>query len=195
MQTIISKGNSKVGNIPNISLVPVKDCTNCSACKKTCYALKAWRMYPQVRKAWKQNSIFAHKDIYNYFSEIGNYLAKKQPKYFRWHVAGDILTQQYYDLMVSAAKEFPNTKFLCFTKAHSGKLIINFSGRPKNLAIVLSMYPDMKCPRKKMPRAWMQDGTETRIPQDAIECSGHCDTCNVCWDLHSLKQDVYFHKH
>jgi hypothetical protein len=26
--------------------------------------------------------------------------------------------------------------------------------------------------------AWMQDGTETRVPEDAIECPGQC------WRLH-----------
>jgi len=189
----ISPGNSKLGGIPNVSLVPVKDCSNCEACKKTCYALKSWRQYPQTRAAWRHNSQLAHKNSSDFFCSIDAYIQKKRPQYFRWHVAGDILDQEYYEDMKTVAKRYPNTRFLCFTKAHSGKLIINFSGRPKNLAIVLSMYPEMKVPRKKMPRAWMQDGTETRIPKNAIECSGHCDSCNVCWDLHG--KDVYFHKH
>lgn len=41
----ISRGNSKLGGIPNISLIPVKDCANCDARKNTCYALKSWKQY------------------------------------------------------------------------------------------------------------------------------------------------------
>jgi hypothetical protein len=189
MQAKISRGNTKLGKIHNISLVPVKDCANCGACKSTCYAMKAWRQYPQTRAAWKHNSRLAHNNSFDYFWSIDNYISKKKPEYFRWHVAGDILNQDYYTDMCKVAQRYPNTKFLCFTK----RFDLDFSGRPKNLAIVLSMYPEMKVPRKKMPRAWMQDGTETRIPKDAIECSGHCSGCNVCWDLKG--RDVYFHKH
>jgi hypothetical protein len=189
METKISSGNSKLGNIPNVSLIPIKDCANCEACKKSCYALKAWRQYPLTRAAWSHNSKLARTNFQEYFMDIIEYLKKKRPAYFRWHVAGDILHQKYYRYMCGTARMFPETNFLCFTK----RFDLDYSGRPKNLAIVLSMYPGMKTPRKRMPRAWMQDGTEKRIPEDAIECSGHCDTCNVCWDL--KQQDVYFHKH
>ena len=52
----ISLANSKLGKIPNISGVPVKDCINCKECRKDCYALKAYNQYPAVRKAWLSNS-------------------------------------------------------------------------------------------------------------------------------------------
>jgi len=189
MNAKISSGNSKLGKIPNVSLRPVADCTNCSACKKLCYALKAWRMYENVRTAWKTNSQMARGPRRaKWFRSINTYIARRKPSYFRWHVAGDILDQDYYERMKTIAKSHPDTKFLCFTK----RFDLSYSGKPKNLAIVFSMYPGMKAPRKKMRRAWMQDGTEHRIPKNAIECSGHCDTCNACWDLPS---DVYFHKH
>jgi hypothetical protein len=43
--------------------------------------------------------------------------------------------------------------------------------------------------------AWMQDGTETRIPKGAIECHGNCETCGLCYELPRLGVDVVFHKH
>ena len=48
----ISSGNSKLGNIPNISLTPIKACGNCSACSADCYALKAYRMYKGTKASW-----------------------------------------------------------------------------------------------------------------------------------------------
>ena len=192
MQAKISPGNIKLGGIPFVSLIPIKDCANCEACQKSCYALKSYRMYEDVRRAWHQNSRAVHsKGRIKWFNEIDQHIAKKRPRYFRWHVAGDIPDQHYYEGMKIVAQRNPNTKFVCFTKNFD----LDFGGRPHNLAVILSMYPTMKTPRKKMPRAWMQDGTETRIPKDAIECSGHCEGCNVCWDLNKMKKDVYFHKY
>jgi hypothetical protein len=43
--------------------------------------------------------------------------------------------------------------------------------------------------------AWMQDGTETRIPSDAMKCPGRCDTCGACWGLAKRGIDVVFKKH
>ena len=190
MEANISKGNSKLGSIPNVSLVPVKDCANCQFCKSTCYAMKAWRQYPQVRKAWRKNSTAVRgPQRASWFQSIDRYIAKRTPEYFRWHVAGDILDQHYYECVREMAKRHPDTKFLCFTKRYDLKLL----HRPKNLAIVISIYPGMKKPKTRHPKAWMQDGTETRIPKDAIECSGSCSGCNACWDLQG--KDVFFHKH
>lgn len=192
MQARISRGNRKLGSIPNVSLRPIADCANCEHCKKSCYALKAWRMYENVRDAWKSNAAMVHgKHRVKYFEDVDAFIKKRKPKYFRWHVAGDILDQDYYQWMVAIAKRHPNTKFLCFTK----RFDLKFSGRPKNLAVVLSMFPGMKVPKKEMPRAWMQDGTEHRIPKNTIECQGDCTVCNACWHLNKNKKDVYFHKH
>lgn len=55
----VSNGNSKLGSIPNISLIPGKDCGDVP-CKAQCYALKAWKQYPETRAAWKRNSRTAH---------------------------------------------------------------------------------------------------------------------------------------
>jgi len=190
MEARISKGNMKLGGIPNVSLRPIADCANCDMCKKDCYAMKAWRQYPNVRDAWKSNAKAVHSDDRpDWFRSIDRYITRKQPEHFRWHVAGDILDQDYYGWMRALAYRHPDTKFLCFTK----RFDLDYSGRPKNLAIVLSMFPGMKVPKKKLPRAWMQDGTEKRIPTGSVECEGNCRVCNACWDLKG--KDVFFHKH
>ena len=50
-------------------------------------------------------------------------------------------------------------------------------------------------PRKCCPEGTMQDGTETRVPEDAIRCPGNCETCGLCYELPRLGRDVVFHKH
>lgn len=190
----VSDDNSK-GVGPNISLIPIKDCANCSLCKKKCYALKSWRRFAGTRKAWSENSRMAHNKRDNYFHMVWEYLLKKWPATFRWHVAGDILDQDYYDRMVYLAEEFTQTKFLCFTK----RFDLNFDRRPDNLAMVFSRWPgdERTAVRpERLPNSWVQDGTETRIPEGAIKCTGRCDQCFMCWHIKAGKDGhVYFNIH
>lgn len=189
MKVTISTGNSKIGKIANVSLTPLLSCNHDCDCKKgDCYALKAWRMYSTCREAWGDNlATYENKPVL-FFWQIRKYIEKKKPNYFRWHVAGDIPDQYYFDAMEIIASRFPKTKFLAFTKRHD----LNFDGLPENLKIIFSMWPNWGNTKKKAQRAWMQDGTETRIPADAVECSGKCDECLICWNNDA---DVVFAKH
>jgi ferredoxin len=188
---LISNGNSKLGKIPNVSLIPIKDCGNCGLCKKLCYANRFYRMYPTVKKAWDENSRLAHNDLSKYIYTIWKYIENNQPSYFRYHVGGDILDQTYLHYMKLTAALFPKTKFLCFTKMFD----LDYSNLPNNLKIFFSIHPSMEVPlsRLKIKTAWVQDGTETRIPKTAFVCPGKCQGCMSCWNSH--KQNVVFHKH
>lgn len=190
----ISCGNSKLGDVPNVSLIPGQDCGDVP-CKRECYAMKAWRLYPNVRQAWQTNSAMAHQNRDAYFTAIEGFLAHHQPTYFRWHAAGDILDQDYLANMIRIAQAFPAIHFLCFTKRHD----LDFTGLPDNLAVVFSMWRGWgdvaKARALGLGVAWMDDGTDPRIPPDAIKCPGGCDTCAKCWNLPRLGRDVVFKKH
>jgi hypothetical protein len=191
----ISDGNMKLGNIPNVSLTPCKSCSPDAPCKKKCYAMKAYRMYPKVRKAWDTNRKESKSNRTKYFADIRKFLAKKMPRFFRWHVAGDIPDEDYLSHMVNIAKTFPEVKFLAFTKRHDILKDWPAVEMPKNLSIVASMWPNWGSAPEGYPRAWMQDGTEKRVPENALECPGACHNCGACWNLKNLKRDVVFHKH
>ena len=185
----ISKGNSKLGAIPNVSLTPIRSCANCSACRRDCYALKAYRQHPATKRAWDHNFQEATHARGDYFRAIGAWLHKARPAFFRWHVSGDILDQEYLDYMIEVALDLPGTVFLAFTKRGD----LEYSSAPGNLRIRFSQWPGM--PELRAPGilgAWMQDGTETRIPASAIKCPGSCENCRACWNS---KKDVYFLKH
>jgi len=188
MQTSISTGNMKIGKTANVSISPIKGCRKDVPCSTKCYAMKAYRCYPSARKAWDNNLLLARTQPEVFFGDIREYLSKKQPDYFRWHVAGDILNQNYLEEMKRIAKEYPNTQFRCFTK----RFDLDYSKMPKNLCIGFSMWPGMAVPKKLRPRFWVQDGTETRIPKNAKECTGSCIECRYCWDQ---KLDVWCHIH
>ena len=193
MKLHISPNNKKVP-FPNISHTPVEGCGNCDSCADRCYAMKAYRMYPNVRTAWDENLALWDTDPAAYRAQLTDFLARTRQKMFRYFVAGDVPDQSYVEMMMELAGEFPHIKFLVFTKMHH--LDFHAFRRPENIEIVFSMFPTMDTPYdQECQFAWCQVGTENRIPDDAIWCPGHCGNCGMCWNLSKLHRDVYFDIH
>ena len=198
MDIKISNGNMKLGSLPNFSLTPGKSCAPaaCQSCYKDCYARKAYRMYKQTRNAWDTNTelVTQHldvveQDLRKYFSRLS------APRFFRIHTSGDFVTKEYAEMWCTIGREFPDTKFLAFTKAFDNVRGLSFS---PNFSLVLSGWPGLELPddlREQYSVAWMQDGTESRVPDNTLECPGNCETCGACWGLNKIHKDVVFHKH
>jgi hypothetical protein len=192
MSLCISKENSKIGKIANISLTPGKSCGNVP-CMKECYAMKAFRMYPSVRNAWDGNLTLWQTSPEKFLFELEAFLRKYKGNLFRWHVAGDIPSADYFTMMVYIAAEFPRIKFLAFTKNYS--VVNHYSGKiPENLKIILSAWPGYDMPNtKNLPVAFYQDGT-VETPENVKDCSGKCDECFICWEMVN-GDSVQFIKH
>lgn len=191
----IAEKNTKLGKIANVSLVPGKDCLRGVPCAKfkECYALKFYAMYPSVKQRWDANSQYAHSELQAYFDSIVaqiQALPVKRQKYFRYHVAGDILSQAYLDGMIAVAIQLPDTQFLAFTKRDD----LDYSKLPPNLKIIFSQWVGLQETPTNMPKAWVRDESnlDNRIPSNAFECPGKCDKCYVCW---STSTDIVFNKH
>lgn len=196
-QIQISPGNMKMPGIPGTSIRPVADCVNCSECASVCYAMKAYRAYPSARNAWKQNSTLLRYDMASYFEQLASWLDRKQPTWFRIHVAGDFISAEHVDNWVLIAELFPNTRFLAFSKAF--QFLPATASFPSNLQIVLSLFPDMGVPdHAGYARAYA--GELENYPTDrrcakALHCPGNCATCGVCWSLSQRGLDVRFSLH
>jgi hypothetical protein len=192
MKLTISTGNVKLGKIANVSLPPVQSCRPGVLCAGKCYAKKSYRMYPNVRNAWDGNLELYRNNRFEYFFGISKWLETHRAEFFRWHVSGEIQDEFYWEAMKTIAESFNCTKFLVFTKMYD----LDFSEIPDNLSVVLSTWPGMELPDNNfLPRAWCQDGTETRIPEDALGCPGNCTTCGMCFNLNKIKKDVFFNIH
>jgi len=193
MKTVISKGNKKLGGIPNISLPPVWSCVKGIPCAKGCYAMKAYRMYPNVKTAWNNNLALAKTNRIKYFTDIYDYIRDKKPNYFRWHVSGDILDFQYFRYMNDLAYIFPDTKFLCFTKNY--KIVNDYKtgyAIADNLKVYFSAWPEWIIDNPhNIPIAYMQDGT-VQVPESTYECPGSCLNCKYCF---TNGNTIVFHKH
>lgn len=190
---IVQKRNTKMGRVLHVSLPPITSCAPNVPCATGCYALKAWRMYPNSRAAWTHNLSVWKEHSALFENMIAQQLTISKCRLFRWHMSGDIQNYDYLKMMMRLAERFPLIEFLCFTKRYDLVTLLDRTV-PSNLTIILSAWPGHPLHNpKRLPVAWMDDGTDDRIPADAIECSGRCDTCSTCWGMGA--GNVKFHKH
>jgi hypothetical protein len=190
----IIAGNSKLGKIPNLSLLPCVTCAKDAPCRKGCYAKKF--LYPSVHAAWGHNTELSNNPK-AFFSSLRTQFGEREVKWFRFFVSGDCPSYSFLCEMMKFCKEFPNTKFLVFTKRYGWmNQWLRKHTRPDNCTILFSGWTGYKMDNPhKLPVAWMRDGIEDRIPTDAIECPGNCESCGMCWNLPKLGRDVVFDKH
>lgn len=192
-RTFISVSNVKMNDgakvIPSVSLPPVLTCSNCTQCSKFCYALKMARLRKNINKSWARNLAVYKADPSRYFREVA--FAAKNYCNFRWHVAGDILSDSYLEGMVKVAQECPSTTFLAFTKSFDivNRYLDAGNSLPENLKIVFSGWVglNMENPHN-LPTSHpiFADGT-TSAPDGAKWCGGNCSECAAhssgCWTM------------
>ena len=70
-QTVsISKGNSKMGAIPSVSLPACITCNPNAPCFKLCYAAKISRLYSSVKNAYDRNLDILNSDPARYWEQV-----------------------------------------------------------------------------------------------------------------------------
>jgi len=185
----VSEGNVKIGNVVSVSLPPVLSCVPGIPCRKKCYALRAWRLYPNTRKAWKENLEIAQQDLAYFERElIANLQKRRSKRYFRWHVSGDIPFPSYVSMMIRVALALPDWHFVCMTKRYSWVEKRNF---PSNLTMICSAWGS-NCPKNDLPVAQVEFKTGPR--KEGIYCPGTCTSCKLCWEL-ERGQTIVFKEH
>jgi ferredoxin len=181
----ISGGNSKLGSIMNISLPPVVTCSNCGSCSKYCYAVRSYNRFTGTAAGWNENYLLFLTDPDRYFKEISD--AVKLQRFFRWHVAGDIVNGLYFAGMIKVAIENPKVEFLAFTKAYQ---IVNAAIAagiviPSNLHLLFSASPGVEMPNPyNIPECHINfadpaQNTYCGGAEYEYHCTGNCTECAV----------------
>lgn len=183
----ISKGNSKMGAIPSVSLPACITCNPSAPCFKKCYAQRLEKRYPTVNKAYARNLDILENDPLQYWSDV--YEAAKMTRFFRFHVSGDIPTITYLYMMCQLANELPGTKFLAFTKQYNivNKWLKMGENIPDNLQIIFSNWGEWKCDNPhNLPTCEIIFKGSQPAPGWKI-CGGNCTECASrgigCWEL------------
>lgn len=195
----ISKGNSKLGAIPSVSLPSIKTCRQC-ACREKCYAQKLERIRSSVRSAYQHNLEVLINEPTTYWREVE--ASVMMSRFFRFHVSGDIPNAAYLENMAAVAGRNAHCEILCFTKRYEmvNEFIQKNGELPGNLHMIFSGWVglDMDNPFS-LPEAHVRyrDGSTT-AREDAIECGGNCTECALteggCWSLQKGQQ-VIFNEH
>ena len=194
----ISEGNKKLGNIPNFNLPPVKACAPqaCASCGRDCYAMKAYRLYPNVRSGYNENLDIIKNNIDDFKESMNTFLNQPNaPRFFRIHTAGDFVTKEYAQSWYELIQSHPQTKFLIFTKYWDNIRGIKFYELP-NCKLYLSDWPGMIIPedlKEIYPVAYMDDGT--RDPDTFANANGCPGDCSNCFGCCVATGSVVFKKH
>ena len=183
----ISKGNSKMGAIPSVSLPACITCNPNAPCFKLCYAAKITRLYKTVKTAYENNLNILKENPALYWEQVKQ--GAQMARYFRFHVSGDIPNLEYFNNMVQLARELPNTNFLAFTKQYYivNQFLNNGGTIPENLKVIFSNWGAWKCenPHKLPECEIILKGSEP-APNWKI-CGGNCTECACrdigCWEL------------
>ena len=186
-QISISRGNSKMGAIPSISLPACTTCNPDAPCFRQCYARRLSARRASVRDAYARNLEILQRDPAAYWLQLR--AAAVTVRYFRFHVSGDIPNADYFLEMINTARALPGTVFLAFTKQYQ---IVNDyldagGDIPSNLKIIFSNWGIWKCqnpyglPVCEIVFRWQQPAPAWKI------CGGNCTACACagigCWEL------------
>lgn len=191
----ISKGNTKMGAIPSVSLPPHRTCNPDAPCWADCYAWRFYQRHEAVRNAYDSNLAIYHQNPDLYFDDIHEFLLRHRPSLFRFHVSGDFPDLSYFQTAHAIAAAYPDVRFLAFTKRFDLITAEQVRLMPENFTLVASAWPGWPIPDLRIPIAFMDDGSEDRLTGDEIVCPHSCEDCGECWHLKSQERNVVFPKH
>lgn len=195
----ISNGNSKMGAVASVSLLPFLTCP--ARCKETCgaecYAAKIANLYPTVLKSYAKNTALVLYRPLKFWTDVEN--AVKGVRFFRFHVSGDIINKEYFANIVDIATGNPHCEILLFTKRFEivNAYIKAFGDLPENLHILFSGWDNLKPVNPfKLPETNVF-GKEGPAENWKV-CGGNCFECGCrgvgCWQ--AKKGDtIAFKKH
>ncbi len=183
----------KVGKIASFSLTPIVTCPNHKWCSAKCYALKAYRAYPNTKAAYDRNTDMAQNNLPELKAQLKTFLTAYKRNYFRLHVSGDFFSQAYLDMWIEVIEEYPDINFLAFTKAFT----LNYSEKPDNLEILFSTFDTMpsRTDDKLTAKYGFQVALAGKNNPGYHECPGSCETCKTCWHASEENTNIFFHYH
>lgn len=186
IQLCISKGNSKIGKVLNVSLPPILSCGNCKECKHFCYDIRACVQYANsVINARAKNYALLLRDRDLYFSQIDKACSsRKKNKIFRWHVSGDIIDLDYFCRMVEIARKHSDFIFWTYTKMyHIVNEYCDKYGKesiPNNFSVMFSEWKGMPIVNPYHFGEFRALYENEDVPSNTWYCPGNCDVCKNC---------------
>ena len=192
----ISCVNSKTGPLCNDLALPTCTCREDAPCKATgCYCMKGRQTMSKVVAAYTRNLRLYNADQEDFWEQV-RFKVKHRPfPLFRFFDCGDIADYDFFLGMIDLAKEFPDIKFMSFTKKYEivNKWIDENGDLPENLNVVFSVWHigwKVINPHN-LPVAYVDFKDKTlnpEFPEGITSCPNEkdktitCSICRKCWD-------------
>lgn len=197
---LITTTNTKLGGkIAQLNMPYKVSCRKDAPCFKECYCNKGNMYFENVRQSHIKKYEMYKANPKGFFNKLSAELDMIPFKYFRWHSAGDIVDEQYLDLMCKLARQHRETHFLCFTKKYElVNKYLDHHKKPSNLVLCLSNWGDWTVDNPhNLPTSHVAFSKgKDNIPEFAYECPGKCDECPGTHCFHMKRNDsVVFKKH
>lgn len=186
LSIVISSGNSKIGRCMNVSLAPIITCGNCKECKAFCYDVKACLQYENVRKARAKNTAIFKHSREEFFNQLWAKMSrKKNNKFLRFHVSGEIMDINHIEWIIKTAEMFPDFTIWTYTKMYGivNEYIRQHGGTkgciPANLTIMYSEWKGLPIinPYNMPVFRCIEEGEAA--PAGMSKCPGNCDICKA----------------
>lgn len=188
----ISSGNTKMGKVASVSLLPVLTCPGrCNGtCGDKCYAKKLAILRPTVARAYARNTAVARFAPNAFFKAVK--LAMAKAEYFRFHVSGDIPRDDYLHRVIRACFSAPHCQVLMFTKRFemvNRYLETEGPYLPRNLHLLFSGWTNLNPTEAgfnphRLPETTVYAKDEDIRPEWTL-CGGNCLDCAIheggCW--------------
>jgi len=197
MNFCISKGNTKLGKILNISMPSYYSCPGRSKwCEKECYVLKYQKRYKVCERSYENNFQYS-KDQTNFSDMIINKISKTCESIVRIHTSGDFYSEDYIDSWIKICSSLSSIKFWTYTRSCVIPNLfekIKVLNKLNNIQIFLSTDITMPDPPDGFRIAYINNDKRA----NGFEClyeknKKTCLECGYCYK--TKKGNVIFGKH
>lgn len=182
---LLSNSNVKLGkeiynfNLPRTTCEPFRT----AICDRYCYAKVGAFTFQKTKDALNHN-LEASLDP-DFVALIETMIEIKKIKWVRLHASGDFYSQEYLDKWIEIASDYPNTRFLAFTRNY----LLEYSKRPSNLIIYYSIDDSTKYMLKNhtlfatliTPIKPEQEYKHMEHHSSGFICKSACKDCKFCF--------------
>lgn len=180
----ISAGDTKLGTVPNYSLLPVLTCKNCQHCRGNCYDLIPCIKYPQGWPIRNRaiNTALVIRSLATFQQQLEDYLRTLPAgSPFRPHQGGEFFSEQYFAAVNEVIGNCPGIRAWTYTTMDIyTETYYNSRKRPDNFSVMLSTWPGSWEPKNShgLPQYFVRDTAagQTMKPGMYI-CPGNCQIC------------------
>lgn len=198
-----NNNNRKLGKACISVPFPVTVCNPEAPCFQKCYAQHGCQGFANVQGAYYRNLRLYNNNADDFFEQLHYKIKWSGLPMVRFFDSGDYPDAEFLQRSVELAKQFPNVKFMAFTKKYHlvNEYLDNGGKLPDNYNIVFSAWDALwEVPNPYgLPVAYVKFKEERftpAIPKNAFHCPGRessCSMCGVCWNR--KVKAVYFDEH